>query len=143
MHSALPKVLHPLAGRPLAAHVIDTVRTLAPRAIVIVVGAGGDNVCAALSASDLVFVRQDPPVGTGDAARIALTAMPGDGVTLVGLADVPLAPAAALAAIVDHARRGDVGLLTSRISNPNGLGRVVRDKVGGVQPSGEDSEASV
>ena len=142
MHSALPKVLHPLAGRPLAAYVIDTVRTLAPRAIVIVVGAGGDSVTAALSTSDLIFVRQDPPVGTGDAARIALAAMPGDGVTLVGLADVPLAPAAALAAIVDHARRGDVGLLTARVPDPNGLGRIVRDAAGGVKAIVEDRDAS-
>ncbi|HYT97189.1 MAG TPA: NTP transferase domain-containing protein, partial [Casimicrobiaceae bacterium] len=142
MHSASPKVLHPLAGRPLAAHVIDTVRTLAPRVIVIVVGAGGDNVTAALSASDLIFVRQDPPVGTGDAARLALTAMPGDGVTLVGLADVPLAPVAALAAIVDHARRGDVGLLTARVPDPMGLGRIVRDAAGGVKAIVEDRDAS-
>jgi bifunctional UDP-N-acetylglucosamine pyrophosphorylase/glucosamine-1-phosphate N-acetyltransferase len=142
MHSALPKVLHPLAGRPLAAHVIDTVRTLAPRAIVIVVGAGGDNVTAALSASDLIFVRQDPPVGTGDAARIALAAMPEEGVTLVGLADVPLVPAAALTAIVDHARRGDVGLLTARVPDPHGLGRIVRDAAGGVKAIVEDRDAS-
>src|SRR5437763_439546 len=142
MHSALPKVLHSLAGRPLAAHVIDTVRTLSPRAIVVVIGAAADNVAAALNASDIVFVHQDPPLGTGDAARIALTAMPGDGVTLIGVADVPLAPAAGLAAIVDHARRGDVGLLTARVANPNGLGRVVRQRDGSVKAIVEDRDAS-
>src|SRR5438309_988800 len=106
MHSAVPKVLHPLAGRPLAAHVVETVRTLSPRAIVVVVGNGAEQVTAALAASDLVFARQEPPLGTGDAARVALAAMPSDGVTLIGLADVPLVPVAGLAAIVDHARRG-------------------------------------
>jgi bifunctional UDP-N-acetylglucosamine pyrophosphorylase / glucosamine-1-phosphate N-acetyltransferase len=142
MHSALPKVLHPLAGRPLCAHIVDTVRALAPRAIVIVVGRGADEVEAALNAADLTFVRQDPPLGTGDAARIALSAMPGDGITLVGLADVPLAPATGLSAIVDHARRGDVGLLTARVPNPAGLGRIVRDGSGGVKAIVEDRDAT-
>ena len=142
MHSALPKVLHPLAGRPLAAHVIDTARTLSPRAIVVVVGNGADRVAAALAAPDLTFVRQDPPLGTGDATRVALGAMPGDGVTLIGLADVPLAPAAALAAIVDHARRGDLGILTARVPDATGLGRILRDAKGGVKAIVEDRDAS-
>ena len=141
MHSALPKVLHPLAGRPLVAYVVDTVRGLAPRAITIVVGQS-DAVAAALTAPDLAFVTQHPPRGTGDAARIAVAAMPGDGITLVGLADVPLAPAAGLAAIVDHARRGDVGLLTARVPDPAGLGRIVRDTAGGVRAIVEDRDAS-
>src|SRR6185436_13856662 len=98
MHSAQPKVLHPLAGRPLAAHVIDTMRGLAPRAIAVVIGHGAGAVQTALSASDLAFVQQDPPRGTGDATRVALTVLPGDGITLVGLADVPLVPASGLAA---------------------------------------------
>jgi bifunctional N-acetylglucosamine-1-phosphate-uridyltransferase/glucosamine-1-phosphate-acetyltransferase GlmU-like protein len=114
MHSALPKVLHPLAGRPMCAHVVDTVRSLAPRAIVVVVGSGADAVQAALTAPDLAFVRQDPPLGTGDAARIALAAMPGDGITLIGLADVPLAPAAALAA-ARHPPAWDPAALTAPV----------------------------
>ena len=142
MHSALPKVLHPLAGRPLAAHLIDTVRALSPRSIVVVIGNGADRVAAALSAPDVIFVRQEPPRGTGDAARVALEAMPDDGVTLVGLADVPLAPATGLAAIVDHARRGDVGVLTARVAEPRGLGRIVRNGAGGVTAIVEDRDAS-
>src|SRR5438876_4043543 len=142
MHSALPKVLHPLAGRPLAAHVVDTVRTLSPRAIVVVVGNGAERVAEALAAPDVVFARQEPPLGTGDATRVALAAMPGDGVTLVGLADVPLAPAAGLAAIVDHACRGDVGILTARVPDASGLGRIVRDSGGGVKAIVEDRDAS-
>jgi len=75
MHSARPKVLHKLAGKPMVRHVIDTARELGPRAITIVVGFEGDAVERALAAPDLRFVRQDPPVGTGDATRIALAAM--------------------------------------------------------------------
>lgn len=142
MHSAQPKVLHPLAGRPLARHVIDTVRSLSPRAIAVVIGHGAQAVEQALSASDLKFVLQDPPRGTGDAARVALTVMPQDGVTLVGLGDVPLVPASGLGAIVEHARRGDIGLLTARVANPTGLGRVVRDAAGGVRRIVEERDAS-
>jgi bifunctional UDP-N-acetylglucosamine pyrophosphorylase / glucosamine-1-phosphate N-acetyltransferase len=142
MHSAVPKVLHPLAGRPLAAHVVETVRTLSPRAIVVVVGNGAEQVTAALAASDLVFARQETPLGTGDAARVALAAMPSDGVTLIGLADVPLVPVAGLAAIVDHARRGHVGLLTAHVPDATGLGRIVRGSDGNVQAIVEDRDAS-
>ena len=142
MHSAVPKVLHPLAGRPLALHVIDTVRTLAPRAIAVVVGNGADRVSAALDGPGLAFVHQDPPLGTGDATRVALKVLPGDGVTLVGLGDVPLVPASGLAAIVDHARRGDVGILTARVPDATGLGRIVRDAIGGVKAIVEERDAS-
>jgi bifunctional UDP-N-acetylglucosamine pyrophosphorylase / glucosamine-1-phosphate N-acetyltransferase len=142
MYSARPKVLHPLAGRPLATHVIDTARGLAPRAIAVVIGHGAVAVETALAASDLRFVLQDPPRGTGDATRVALSVLPGDGVTLVGMADVPLVPASALAAIVEHARRGDVGLLTARVPNPSGLGRIVRDGSGGVRRIVEERDAS-
>ncbi|MEO5763898.1 MAG: bifunctional UDP-N-acetylglucosamine diphosphorylase/glucosamine-1-phosphate N-acetyltransferase GlmU [Casimicrobiaceae bacterium] len=142
MHSAQPKVLHPLAGRPLASHVIDATRALSPRAIVVVVGHGADAVEPALTAPDLRFVLQDPPRGTGDATRVALAALPRDGVTLIGLADVPLVPAAGLAAIVEHARQGAVGLLTARVASPTGLGRVVRDAAGGVRRIVEERDAS-
>jgi bifunctional UDP-N-acetylglucosamine pyrophosphorylase/glucosamine-1-phosphate N-acetyltransferase len=130
MHSARPKVLHKLAGKPMVRHVIDTARELGPRAITIVVGFEGDAVERTLAAPDLRFVRQDPPRGTGDATRVALAAMPGDGVTLVGLGDVPLVPPAA-AALAAHARHGRLALLTARVRDPAGLGRVVRTRRAG------------
>ncbi len=92
MHSARPKVLHPLAGRPLVAHVLAAARSLAPRAVVVVVGQGGETVRAALAAPDISFVTQDPPRGTGDAVRVALAALPEDGITLVLNGDCPLIP---------------------------------------------------
>ena len=69
MHSALPKMLHPLAGSPLVTHVLAAARMSQPAAIALVVGHGGDAVQAALAGDDLRFVRQDPPRGTGDAGR--------------------------------------------------------------------------
>jgi bifunctional UDP-N-acetylglucosamine pyrophosphorylase/glucosamine-1-phosphate N-acetyltransferase len=141
MLSAQAKVLHPIAGQPMARHVIDTMRRLAPRAITVVVGFDAEAVERALAAPDLRFVRQDPPIGTGDATRKALAAMPADGVTLVGLGDVPLVPGASLAAIVAHARHGHLALLSARVRDPSGLGRVVRNAEGHVERIVEHRDA--
>jgi bifunctional UDP-N-acetylglucosamine pyrophosphorylase/glucosamine-1-phosphate N-acetyltransferase len=142
MHSARPKVLHPLAGRPLVAHVLDAARALAPRAIALVVGHGGDAVRDALAAPDLVFVTQDPPRGTGDAVRRALAALPADGVTLVANGDCPLIPAATLAAVADLAGANRLALLTARVGDPAGLGRIVRDVAGAVRGIVEEKDAT-
>ena len=142
MHSALPKALHKLAGRPLAAHVLTAARTLSPRVIAVVVGYGADAVQSELAAPDVIFVRQDPPRGTGDAARAALDALPSDGVTLVGLGDVPLVPPEALASVATIAQGSRVGLLTARVRNPFGLGRVIRGADGNVQAIVEERDAT-
>ena len=142
MHSAHPKVLHPLAGRPMVAHVVDTARTLSARAIVVVTGFGGEAVERALAASDVRFVRQDPPRGTGDATRIALTALPGDGVTLVGLGDVPLVAPPSLEALAAQARHGRLALLSAEVDDPAGLGRVIRGADGRVEAIVEDRDAT-
>ena len=141
MHSALPKVLHPLAGRPLIAHVLAAARALAPRAIVVVIGHGGDAVQAAVHAPDLRFAAQDPPRGTGDATRVALDALPSDGVTLVTTGDVPLVPAAALAALVREAQAGKLAVLTARVPDPAGLGRIIRDSNGALRAIVEHKDA--
>ena len=142
MQSALPKVLHPLAGRPLVAHLLDSARALSPRALVLVVGVGADAVRSALAAPDLVFVLQDPPRGTGDAARVALDALPPDGVTLVTIGDIPLVPIPALAALVDAAENGQLAVLTAHVPDPTGLGRIVRDASGRVRAIVEDRDLS-
>ena len=72
MHSDLPKVLHPLAGRPLLAHVIDTARGLGAARVCVVYGHGGEQVREALDAADLAWVRQEPQLGTGHAVLQAL-----------------------------------------------------------------------
>jgi len=142
MHSSLPKVLHPFAGRPLVAHVLTAVRSLAPRTIVVVTGFGADAVEKTLAAPDVTFVRQDPPRGTGDAARVALAVLPTDGVALVGLGDVPLVPADGLAYVADLARGQRVAMLTARVSDPSGLGRIVRGKDGNVAAIVEERDAT-
>ncbi|MCC7328339.1 MAG: bifunctional UDP-N-acetylglucosamine diphosphorylase/glucosamine-1-phosphate N-acetyltransferase GlmU [Burkholderiales bacterium] len=142
MRSSLPKVLHPLAGRPIVAYVIDAARTLSPRAIAVVVGAGAQAVRETLAAPDLSFVLQEPPRGTGDATRLALVVLPKDGVTLVTIGDIPLVPATALAELVHAAESGQLAVLTARVADPMGLGRILRDAAGRVQGIVEERDLS-
>ena len=125
MHSALPKVLHLLGGKPLLAHVLTTAQSLNPRAICIVEGSE-DAVRARFANADVVWARQDPPRGTGDALRCALAALPRDGVTLVLFGADPLARAATLREVVAHAQTGALSLLTVDLDDAEGYGRVVR-----------------
>ncbi|HEV8500752.1 MAG TPA: bifunctional UDP-N-acetylglucosamine diphosphorylase/glucosamine-1-phosphate N-acetyltransferase GlmU [Casimicrobiaceae bacterium] len=142
MRSAQAKMLHSLAGIPLVAHVIEAAREARPLSIAMVVGHGGDAVEKALAAPDLVFVRQDPPRGTGDAVRCALAVLPHDGVTVVANGDCPLIPAATFAALADVAAHGRLALLTARVADPHGLGRVLRAADGSVRTIVEERDAS-
>ena len=141
MHSARPKVLHLLAGKPLLAHVLTTAQSLSPRAICIVEGAG-EAVRARFADADVVWARQDPPRGTGDALRCALAALPGDGVTLVLFGADPLARAATLREVVAQAQRGALSLLTVDLDDPAGYGRVVRLGDGRVAAIVEHADAT-
>ena len=141
MHSVLPKVLHPLGGKPLLAHVLETARAMSPRAICVVDGAG-DAVRERFPDADLVWARQDPPRGTGDALRCALSALPADGVTLVLFGADPLPRRATLAEVVEHAQRGALSLLTVELDDPSGYGRILRTADGRVAAIVEHKEAS-
>ena len=90
MHSNLPKVLHPLAGKALVSHVIDTARSLQPNKLCLVYGHGGDVVRNTLAAPDLAWALQEPHLGTGHAVQQALPHLDGQGTTLVLYGDVPL-----------------------------------------------------
>ena len=103
MHSARPKVLHSLAGKPLLAHVLATARALKPARICVVYGYGGEQVPEAARAADLVFVKQQPQLGTGHALKQALPHLDQRKDTLVLYGDVPLLAAETLTAL----RTGD------------------------------------
>ena len=126
MSSDLPKVLHPLAGRPLLAHVIDAARALAPARVCIVYGHGGERVREAIAEESLAWVRQEPQLGTGHALQQALPALSENAHVLVLYGDVPLTRPQTLARLRDAAVDG-VSLLTVEVGDPTGYGRIVRE----------------
>jgi bifunctional UDP-N-acetylglucosamine pyrophosphorylase/glucosamine-1-phosphate N-acetyltransferase len=143
MHSRIPKVLHPIAGKPLLAHVLDAARALqpAPRRVCVVYGHGGETVREAFDAADLSFARQEPQLGTGHAVQQALPHLDPSARTLVLYGDVPLVRTETLAALV--AASGDgLGVLTVVLDDPSGYGRIVRDGRGGVTAIVEEKDAS-
>jgi bifunctional UDP-N-acetylglucosamine pyrophosphorylase/glucosamine-1-phosphate N-acetyltransferase len=141
MHSNLPKVLHPLAGKALVSHVIDTARSLSPRSLCIVYGHGGDAVRSALAAPDLSWALQEPQLGTGHAVRQALPCLDGQGTTLVLYGDVPLIRAETLRRLV-HAAADGLAVLTVELADPQGYGRIVRNAAGQVVRIVEQKDAT-
>ena len=142
MHSALPKVLHPLGGRPLLAHVLATARTLGPEAICIVHGGDDDVLRRRFPDADLRWARQEPPTGTADALKRALTALGADGVTLVLFGADPLARTQTLREVVSRAQKGALSLLTIELDDPAAYGRIVRDASGKVVAIVEHKDAT-
>ena len=143
MRSALPKVLHPLAGRPLLSHVIETARALSPTRIVVVVGHGGEAVQKAVAAPDIRFAVQHEQLGTGHAVQQALPLLDPAQPTLVLYGDVPLTKASTLKRLVDAAVDGRYGLLTVTLDDPHGYGRIVRDPAGYVVRIVEQKDATL
>jgi bifunctional UDP-N-acetylglucosamine pyrophosphorylase / glucosamine-1-phosphate N-acetyltransferase len=141
MKSALPKVLQPLAGRPLLAHVIAAARKLSPDAIHVVYGHGGARVRAALEHEHVGWVEQLQQLGTGHAVLQALPHIADDQAVLVLYGDVPLIRAQTLAELLALAGPKSLALLTVRLEHPAGYGRIVRAK-GRVQRIVEEKDAT-
>lgn len=143
MRSALPKVLHPLGGRPLLAHVFATARALQPRRIVAVYGHGGRQVPAAFpDEGDVTWVEQAEQLGTGHAVDRALPGIPDSETVLVLYGDVPLITADTLGGLLARAEDGGLALLTAKLEDPAGYGRIVRDERGSVVRIVEEKDAT-
>jgi len=142
MKSALPKVLQPLAGRPLLVHVIETARSLQPAAIHVVYGHGGKQVPEALVAEPVEWVLQAEQLGTGHAVLQAIPKVPADHVALVLYGDVPLLSSQTLGQLVALAGPRQVALLTMTPDSPTGYGRIVRGHDGRVERIVEQKDAS-
>src|SRR5579859_6758505 len=140
MKSKKAKVLMPLAGRSLLAHVLEAARALNPQAIHVVYGHGGDQVRAAFEGQDdLRWTLQSQRLGTGHAVREALLDVPDDATVLVLYGDVPLTRPQTLEKLVGA--EGTVSLLATRVANPFGYGRVLRDGNGLVRAVVEEKDA--
>jgi bifunctional UDP-N-acetylglucosamine pyrophosphorylase / glucosamine-1-phosphate N-acetyltransferase len=127
MQSALPKVLHPLAGKPLLSHVIDTARALSPRSLCVIYGHGGEIVPEKIAAPDLQFAKQEPQLGTGHAVMQAVPHLSDNVPTLVLYGDVPLTTRDSLQQLLDSAGQDKLAILTVKLDNPTGYGRIVRE----------------
>jgi bifunctional UDP-N-acetylglucosamine pyrophosphorylase/glucosamine-1-phosphate N-acetyltransferase len=142
MHSDLPKVLHPVAGRPMLAHVIEAARALSPSRLVVVVGHGAGRVREAVQADDVAFAEQARQLGTGHAVMQALPLLDDAVPTLVLYGDVPLTSTATLQALVAEAGAGRLGVLTVEMADPTGYGRIVRDAAGRIVRIVEQKDAT-
>ena len=142
MRSKLPKVLHPLAGKPLLHHVLDAARALDASKLCIVVGHESAQVRVSAQAQDVVFVEQTPQLGTGHALQLAAPFLDDAYPTLVLYGDVPLTRVETLRALVELAKGGGMGLLTVNLADPTGYGRIVRDGAGRVLKNVEHKDAS-
>jgi len=142
MNSDLPKVLQPLAGRPLLEHVVVTALALEPAAIHVVHGHGGERVQAALAGYPLDWVAQTEQLGTGHALMQAMPRIPDAHRILVLYGDVPLVRPESLRALLAAADGDAVTLLTTLAANPEGYGRIVRDAAGGVTQVVEQADAT-
>jgi bifunctional UDP-N-acetylglucosamine pyrophosphorylase / glucosamine-1-phosphate N-acetyltransferase len=152
MRSSAPKVLHPLCGRPMLLHVLDALELLPLQRIVVVVGHAAEHVTKTLQEQltgdvPVEFVEQHRPRGTGDAVSVALTAnafdhdLEDDLIVVAG--DVPLLRPETLARLATEHRRADAAasLLTARVPDPTGYGRIVRDEQGRVDRIVEQADA--
>jgi bifunctional UDP-N-acetylglucosamine pyrophosphorylase/glucosamine-1-phosphate N-acetyltransferase len=141
MQSSLPKVLHPLAGKPLLGHVIDTARQLNnvgavdQTSICIIYGHGGEQVPVVVNkmlaettkVSDITFAKQEPQLGTGHAVAQAIPFLNDDEPTLILYGDVPLTRADSLQRLMDAAGKDKLAILTAQMDDPTGLGRIIRE----------------
>lgn len=141
MRSALPKVLHPVAGKPMLAHVIDTARGLGPSRIHVVIGHGADLVRERLQADDLNFVIQEQQLGTGHAVAQAAPFLSADNV-LILYGDVPLIEQPTLERLMAQATPEQLALLTVALDDPTGYGRIIRGADGEVRAIVEQKDAT-
>lgn len=141
MRSALPKVLQPVGGRPMLAHVVATARALEPAAIHVVYGHGGEQVRAAMADAPLSWVHQREQRGTGHAVRTAMPEIPESARVLVLYGDTPLVTSASLVALLDHPD-DQFAVMTTRPADPAGYGRIVRDDEGFLARIVEEKDAA-
>jgi bifunctional UDP-N-acetylglucosamine pyrophosphorylase/glucosamine-1-phosphate N-acetyltransferase len=142
MRSALPKVLHELAGKALVHHVIDTAQFLKAKRIHTVIGHGADKVRAQLGELPTHWALQAEQLGTGHAVAQAMPAVDDDSIVLVLYGDVPLVRAETLEKLLEGVSDKSIALLTVELANPTGYGRILRDAQNRVTAIVEQKDAT-
>ncbi|MFO0454180.1 MAG: bifunctional UDP-N-acetylglucosamine diphosphorylase/glucosamine-1-phosphate N-acetyltransferase GlmU [Pseudomonadota bacterium] len=142
MKSDLPKVLQPLAGKPLLRHVVECARALGASDVHVVYGHGGERVRAAFEGEPLTWALQAEQKGTGHAVTQAMPGVPDDHLVLVLYGDVPLIRAETLKSLVEKAGERSLALLSVMLDDPTGYGRVLRDTAGNVYRIVEQKDAT-
>ena len=142
MRSDLPKVLHPLGGRPLLSHVIDTARRFDGARLHVVIGHGADFVKSQFADADINWVIQAEQLGTGHAVQQAMPGIDDGDDVLVMYGDVPLITQDTLAPLFAVASQGFLGLLTAELSDPTGYGRILHHADGSISGIVEEKDAS-
>ena len=142
MKSSLPKVLHPLAGKALLQHVLDSARILAPKEMVVVYGHGGEQVRDAIDDDLISWAEQKEQLGTGHAVQQAVPYLDDNHIALILYGDVPLTQESTLTELVRQVDDQHMALLSVHLLDPTGYGRIVRDKHGTVQSIVEHKDAS-
>ena len=141
MRSSLPKVLHPVAGKSMLGHVLDTARSLKPGSIQVVIGHGAEKVRESLQADDLNFVVQAEQLGTGHAVAQAMPELTADKV-LILYGDVPLIQQTTLERLLKESGQNCLALLTVSLDDPTGYGRIIRNAEGQVLAIVEQKDAT-
>jgi bifunctional UDP-N-acetylglucosamine pyrophosphorylase/glucosamine-1-phosphate N-acetyltransferase len=141
MRSNLPKVLQPLAGRPLLGHVIETAKKLNAANIITIYGHGGDKVQQAFAQENVQWVEQAEQLGTGHAVKVTLPVLPTEGVSLILSGDVPCVTQETLQRLLDAAAQTGIGIVTLTVDDATGYGRIVR-KNGQIQAIVEHKDAT-
>lgn len=142
MRSHLPKVLHPIGGRPMVSHILARAHELRSHTINLVVGHGADIIKTTLDGHDIHFVEQGERLGTGHAVMQALPNISAQATVLILCGDVPLIKTATLQALAELVSDKSMGLLTAEMADPTGYGRIVRDAAQQVQAIIEQKDAS-
>lgn len=126
MRSKLPKVLHCVAGKPMLGHVIDTARQLSSDSIHVVIGHGATQVKEHFAQESVNWVTQEKQLGTGHAVAQAMPDIADSSTVLIAYGDVPLVTAETLGALLSSCNENTLSLLTVKLNDPTGYGRIVR-----------------
>ena len=142
MKSTLPKVLHPLAGKPMLVHVLDAARTVKPERIHVVYGHGGEVVRTVIEAPDVKLAEQAEQLGTGHAARMAMPSVDDDSIVLILFGDVPMVSSQTIREALDAAADDALVVVSVMLDNPYGYGRIIRGADGRMTDIREQKDAS-